>query len=186
MPSLLAYAAPVALLVPAMGVGLDAIAADTSTIPVAADYGETSEPTREVPSEKTVSQPSRRASNPLSAFHDSQVARQVRIEQRVVVRIAPRPATKRQSLLARLPKRELDARYEEREMDGCVAVEKIAGVQTGSGNRLLFFLSDRRTITVNLEKSCHARDFYSGFYVERREDGKLCVDRDKIKSRTGV
>jgi hypothetical protein len=41
-------------------------------------------------------------------------------------------------------------------------------------------------ISVNLEKSCRARDFYSGFYVERRKDGRLCVDRDELQSRTGA
>ena len=41
-------------------------------------------------------------------------------------------------------------------------------------------------IAVNLEKACRARDFYAGFYVERNKDGQLCVDRDKLQSRTGA
>ena len=71
-------------------------------------------------------------------------------------------------------------------MDKCIPVERIAGVQTGSGNRLLLFLRDRRIVTASLEKSCRARDFYSGFYLERNEDGKLCADRDKLQSRSGA
>lgn len=111
---------------------------------------------------------------------------QVRIEQRVVVRITPQSPAPRQSLMAELPQRALPPRFEERKMEKCLPVSGIAGVQTGSGNRLLLFLRDRRVVTANLEKSCRARDFYSGFYVERNEDGMLCVDRDKLQSRSGA
>jgi hypothetical protein len=124
--------------------------------------------------------------NPLSALRNSSIARQVRIEQRVVVRITPRPPAARQNLLAELPQREIAPRFEERGKEKCVALEGIAGVQTGSGNRLVLFLRDQRMISVNLEKACRARDFYSGFYVEKSKDGRLCVERDKLQSRTGA
>ena len=89
-------------------------------------------------------------------------------------------------LLAELPQRVLAPRFEERDKEKCVALQGIAGVQTGSGNRLVLYLRDQRMISVNLEKSCRARDFYSGFYVEKNKDGRLCVDRDKLQSRTGA
>lgn len=114
------------------------------------------------------------------------VQRQVRIQQRVIVRISPRPTTNRQSLVADAPPVSRQPRYEERKMEKCIPIEGIAGVQTGSGNRLLLFLKDSRLVTANLEKSCRARDFYSGFYLERNKDGKLCVDRDKLQSRSGA
>ncbi|MEQ5786389.1 hypothetical protein J3454_00625 [Erythrobacter sp. NFXS35] len=124
--------------------------------------------------------------NPLSTLRASQTARQVRIEQRVVVRIAPRQSAARQNMLAELPQRAIAPRFEEARKEKCVPLDGIAGVQTGSGNRLVLFLRDQRMISVNLEKSCRARDFYSGFYVEKNKDGRLCVDRDKLQSRTGV
>jgi hypothetical protein len=124
--------------------------------------------------------------NPLTALRDSSIARQVRIEQRVVVRITPRPPAARQNLLADLPQREIATRFEERRKEKCLALEGIAGVQTGSGNRLVLYLRDQRMISVSLEKACRARDFYSGFYVEKSKDGRLCVDRDKLQSRTGA
>lgn len=114
------------------------------------------------------------------------VQRQVRIQQRVIVRISPRPTANRQSLVADAQPVPRQPRYEERKMEKCIPVGGIAGVQTGSGNRLLLFLKDRRVVTANLEKSCRARDFYSGFYLERNKDGKLCVDRDKLQSRSGA
>ncbi len=124
--------------------------------------------------------------NPLSAFRASATAHQVRIEQRVVVRVAPQVSAARQNLLAQLPQRDLGPRFEERRKEKCVSLEEIAGVQTGSGSRLVLFLRDQRMVSVSLEKSCRARDFYSGFYVEKNEDGRLCVDRDKLQSRTGA
>jgi hypothetical protein len=124
--------------------------------------------------------------SPLSAFYEAQVAHQVRIEQRVTVRISPYRQPNPNSLLARLPQRGLTTTFREREMSGCIPVSGIAGVQTGNGNRLLLFLRDQRIISLNLERACRARDFYSGFYIERSEDGQLCVDRDLLQSRSGA
>jgi hypothetical protein len=124
--------------------------------------------------------------HPLAALYRQQSAQQVRIEQRVMVRIAPAAPLSRQSFMAELPPRAPAPRFEETRKQKCVPLEEIAGVQTGSGNRLVLFLRDRQMISVNLDKSCRARDFYAGFYVEKNKDGRLCVNRDELQSRTGV
>ncbi|WP_298304408.1 hypothetical protein [uncultured Erythrobacter sp.] len=124
--------------------------------------------------------------NALDAFYRSSTANQVRIEQRVTIRITPYRQSNRNSLLAQLPRRGVSQTFEERPMNSCVPVAGIAGVQTGTGNRLLLFLRDQRIISLNLERGCEARDFYSGFYVERNEDGRLCVKRDLLQSRSGA
>lgn len=111
---------------------------------------------------------------------------QIRIEQRVYVRIAPRSVAARRNMLAQLPVQPRAQRYQEERAEKCVPVSRIAGVETGSGNRLLLFLRDRGIMSVNLEKACRARDFYAGFYVERNEDGQLCVNRDTLQSRNGA
>ncbi|MEE4155385.1 MAG: hypothetical protein V2I27_14600 [Erythrobacter sp.] len=126
------------------------------------------------------------ATTPLSALHQHQTWPQIRIEQRVVVRISPQREGNRQNLLANLPQRALNSRFEERETGRCLPVSGIVGVQTGSGNRLLLFMRDSKIMSLNLEKACRARDFYSGFYVERAEDGKLCIERDRLQSRNGA
>lgn len=71
-------------------------------------------------------------------------------------------------------------------MEDCVEVRGIAGVQTVGSNRLVLYLRDRRMVSASLDKSCLARDFYSGFYIERNRDGMLCVGRDKLQSRSGA
>lgn len=114
------------------------------------------------------------------------VAGQVRIERRVTIRIAPRSSVPRQSLMAEMPATVIPPNYVERKMGKCVPVAGIAGVRTGEGSRLILYMRDRRMVSAMLEKACRARDFYSGFYLERSADGLLCVDRDRLKSRTGV
>lgn len=111
---------------------------------------------------------------------------QVRIEQRVVIRIAPSPPATRQRMLSRLPRRQMEARFEEVEVDRCVPVGSIAGVAPVQENRLLLFMRDRRVLSAALERACDAQAFYSGFYVERSEDGLLCVGRDMLQSRAGT
>ena len=109
---------------------------------------------------------------------------QVRIEQRITIRIAPRgsaPAPNFVDLPSRLP-----PRLAERHGERCLPINGIAGVQVSRDNRLLLFMRDRRVIGLGLEKACRATDFYSGFYVERSADGRICVDRDRLQSRSGA
>ncbi|MEL7197396.1 MAG: hypothetical protein AAGL10_03690 [Pseudomonadota bacterium] len=177
MPSLLTLAAPAVLLVPALGVsGAPVTEADT-----ASDAKQEATDRSDFPTAKQVG-------TPLYEMRQSSIWRQAqtRIEQRVIIRISPQRTSNSNDLLNRFPRRSLNARYVERKTDKCLAVEDVAGVQTGSGNRLLLFLRDKKIITVNLEKACRARDFYSGFYVEKNKDGKLCVKRDRLHSRNGV
>jgi hypothetical protein len=177
MHSLFALAAPIAFLLPLVA---EAVDVPTEGGPV----GEASAP--QCDAAAAAGEGPLPAINPLSAMRQSSVVRQVRIEQRVVVRIAPQPGPARPNMLAEMPQRAAPRQFEERGKEKCVPLADIGGVQTGSGNRLVLFLRDRRMISVNLEKSCRARDFYAGFYVERNKDGQLCVDRDKLQSRTGA
>ena len=67
----------------------------------------------------------------------------------------------------------------------CIITGAIGGV-ADRGDHLLMFMRDRRMMTVRLEKGCSPRDFYQGFYMERSDDGKLCVRRDRLMSRSGA
>ena len=111
-------------------------------------------------------------------------AEQVRIERRMTIRIAPLGPAR--EMLVDLPEAPLASRFRERKVGKCVPIAGIAGVQIGGDDRLMLFMRDQRMIGVSLAKACRARDFYSGFYLEQNGDGRLCVDRDMIHSRSGA
>lgn len=117
----------------------------------------------------------------------SDVANQVSIEQRLIIRIAPQaPAPQRSGIVADLPRRAVPSKLEEKSMGKCVPVAGIAGVQIAQDNKLVLFMRDTRIVSAGLDKGCTARDFYSGFYVARTGDGMMCTGRDKLQSRNGA
>ena len=112
-------------------------------------------------------------------------AQQVRIEQRMTIRITPR-AQAQPNMLVEVPARAASPRVVERPMGKCLDASGIAGVQGLDSNRLLLFMRNRLVVSATLEPACRARDFYSGFYLENSSDGKLCVGRDTLQSRSGA
>ncbi len=177
MKRIIALLALVALLAPLFAVQMPARVA-------AQDLGRLSGPQSTLPMgfNSTQSMPS----TLLDGAHLPPEANQVRIRQRVVIRISPAPARARTRMLAELPRRPMRQSYEEVEHDDCVDVNDIVGVQPTGDNRLLFFTEERQVLAARLQRSCNARAFYAGFYVERSEDGKLCVSRDLLQSRAGA
>ena len=117
------------------------------------------------------------------------VQHQIRIERRVVIRISPyRPSSRatRANLNADAPRQRVQRKLVERKAGKCVPMKSIAAVRTTQDDRLLLYMNDQRLFAANLEKACSAREFYQGFYVEPSKDGNLCVERDRLQSRTGA
>lgn len=112
-------------------------------------------------------------------------AHQVRIEQRMTIRITPRSQMPPNAFVD-LPQRTITSRVVERPIGKCLDASRIAGVQSLEGNRLLLFMENRRMVSATLERTCRARDFYSGFYLANSSDGRLCVERDTLQSRSGA
>ncbi len=124
--------------------------------------------------------------SPLFDAGQPPTANQVRIERRVIIRISPVPGQMRRSLTAEPSRRAPETRQLiERAHGDCIESAGIAAVST-SASRLLIYMRDRALITAQLENGCSPRDFYQGFYMERSGDGKLCVRRDKLLSRSGA
>lgn len=114
-------------------------------------------------------------------------AEQVRIEQRVTIRISPRPAPL--PLAAASTGEDSDVRAPrviERKMGKCVPLNALLGVQSGGGNKLMLFMRGQRLVSATLEKACQGRDYYSGFLVAQHSDGQLCADRDELLARSGA
>ena len=115
----------------------------------------------------------------------AEVANQVRIERRTVVRITPSSNATRARLIAELPRRQLTTQFQMVEHGNCVPINQIAGVQPLDDDRLLLITRDRQLFSASLERACSAQAFYSGFYIESNDDGQLCVSRDRLHSRAG-
>lgn len=113
---------------------------------------------------------------------------QVRIEQRMTIRVSPRAQMpSRPDMLMGMPGRgDERPRYSERKIGKCLPMAGIAGVQPDGQSRLLLFMRDRRIVGAELERGCRAGAFYSGFLLSRTADGQLCIDRDELLSRSGT
>lgn len=115
-------------------------------------------------------------------------AEQVRIEQRVTIRISPRsaPLPMMPSAMFDDPDSAGDTRIIERKMGKCLPIGAIAGVSPASKNKLVLLLRDSRVVSATLDKNCQGRDFYSGFLVARNADGMVCTGRDELLARSGA
>ncbi|WP_295528196.1 hypothetical protein [Novosphingobium sp. Chol11] len=125
---------------------------------------------------------------------DADTWQQVRIEQRVIIRVAPLAISREAMAPMPLPLAEtrmplssaMSVRVRERRAANCMSAAGIAAIQPVTDGRLLFHMRDRRMIAARLEKACSARDFYLGFYMSKTPDGMLCIKRDQIHSRAGT
>ncbi|KLE35792.1 hypothetical protein [Aurantiacibacter luteus] len=122
----------------------------------------------------------------LGRAREPQWGNQVRIERRVVIRIGPAAPAARNSMMAELPRRQMRARYAEVDHGSCIEPGSVVGVQPTPDNRLLFYTDQRQILAARLADGCSARAFYAGFYIERNEDGRLCIARDQLRSRAGA
>ncbi|HEY9092146.1 hypothetical protein [Parasphingorhabdus sp.] len=110
---------------------------------------------------------------------------QVRIERRVIIRV-PRSRSALPSGLNAFEANSPPVTYKEKKIGKCVPMNNILGVQRFDDRYLDLVTKSRQLIRVRLEKKCQGRSFYSGFYMEKSKDGKICEDRDVLHSRTGV
>ena len=180
MNPLFAYVAPIALLLPG------AAAVNQVGLPVEAQAS----------ADNNLAQPQGDAVQPetlregiwqqITTGFLTMTGQQVRIEQVLTIRVSPRPPSAPPIQLADLPQPGAQSRLEERRMGRCVPMAGIVGMQFGGDRRLILFMRDRRMVSATLESACHARDFYSGFYVARNGDGMICQDRDQLQSRAGA
>ena len=110
---------------------------------------------------------------------------QVRIEKRVIIRVPrrrPNPLAPRMDFAPEVPQQS----YREKKIGKCLPMDNILGVQIFADQFLDLVTRDRKRIRAQLEKNCQPRSFYSGFYMEKSADGKMCAGRDILHSRTGA
>ena len=67
----------------------------------------------------------------------------------------------------------------------CVAASRLIGATFLRQNSVDLILRDNSRIRARLQRSCPALDYYRGFYINATADGRICADRDSIRSRAG-
>lgn len=102
---------------------------------------------------------------------------QVVVQQRTIIRV---PVRLRQS-----PPAAATHSWDESKGPDCIPTTQIVGATFLGQNSVDLILRDKRRIRARLESKCPALDYYYGFYLTRSEDGKICADRDLIRSRVG-
>lgn len=110
---------------------------------------------------------------------------QVRIEKRVIIRV-PRRRPTPLAPMADFSRESSRQTYREKKIGKCLPMNNILGVQMFADRYLDLITKDQKRIRAELEDNCQARSFYSGFYVEKTEDGKMCAGRDILHSRSGA
>lgn len=76
-------------------------------------------------------------------------------------------------------------RWEERRGPRCVEANAIVGATLLGQNSVDLIMRDHSRVRARLERSCPALDYYYGFYINATGDGRICEDRDSIRSRMG-
>ena len=84
------------------------------------------------------------------------IANQVRIEQRVILRISPR-APEMQSMVSEMRRRAPNMHWEERKTGGCLPMTSLVGVRIGGEDQLVLYTRDRSMFRARLGDACHGR-----------------------------
>jgi hypothetical protein len=103
---------------------------------------------------------------------------QLRVRQQIILRVPQhmRPVHPAGSALVR---------WREGRGPRCLSAQSVIGATALGRNSVDLVLRDNSRIRVQLESSCPGLDFYRGFYVNGNPDGRICADRDSIRSRMG-
>ena len=109
---------------------------------------------------------------------------QVRVDQRIIVRL---PSTAAVPAMVGAQRQSVSkVKYKEQKIGKCLWVNKLGGSRPGPNRTLDLITREGVLIRAYLGDGCLAREFYAGAYMERSQDGKLCVDRDLLHARTGA
>jgi len=102
----------------------------------------------------------------------------VMMRHQIIIRVptgARRVATAAPSLI----------RWRERRGPRCIPASQIVGATLLSQSSVDLILRDNSRLRARLESRCPALDYYRGFYVNATADGRICADRDSVRSRAG-
>ena len=68
----------------------------------------------------------------------------------------------------------------------CISPADLAGAMVSQPGAVDLVLTGNSRVRAKLDRSCTPLDFYSGFYLKPASDGRICADRDPIRTRSGM
>lgn len=102
---------------------------------------------------------------------------QLSVQQRIVVRV---PSRAEGGVPAAAPM----TQWREAGGPRCLQTSQIAAATIGDRS-IDFILRDNRRVRARLGQRCQGLHYYRGFYLDRPRDGRICAERDVIRSRMG-
>ncbi|MBR0552392.1 hypothetical protein [Stakelama marina] len=102
--------------------------------------------------------------------------------ERIIIRV-PRVSDDRAA--ARGYSRSRSVTWHEEDSDDCVDPGRFVGAGISSERSIDFLTRDGQRLRAKLEDACPALDYYSMVYVRPGKDGKICANRDSVRSRAG-
>jgi hypothetical protein len=92
-----------------------------------------------------------------------------------------------QSLIVRVPRRQAvkPLKWKSKKGPKCVAMSAIAGAAVVADDAIDLAMRGGQRLRAHFSSRCPALDYYSGFYILPTDDGKICADRDVIRTRSG-
>jgi hypothetical protein len=103
---------------------------------------------------------------------------QVIVREQIIIRVPMRMRTDKR------PPRATPIEWEESKGPKCVSHRTVAGATLLGQDSVDLILRDGSRVRAKLD-NCPALDYYPGFYISPHRDGKICADRDMIRSRMG-
>jgi len=95
--------------------------------------------------------------------------------------------TIQQSVIVRVPRHMVvkPLKWKSKKGPQCVSMAAIAGAAVVAADAIDLALKGGQRLRAEFSSRCPALDYYSGFYILPTEDGKICADRDMIRTRSG-
>ena len=110
------------------------------------------------------------------AAEESLEVAQVVIRQQIIIRVPQQGH--------RVPASATPVHWREGNGPRCLGWRDIAAAMP-SQNNVDFVMRDNSRVRARLGQRCAGLDYYRGFYVEATEDGRICAQRDVLRSRMG-
>ena len=102
---------------------------------------------------------------------------QLTVQERIIIRVPSRP---RAGAAAASPV----TQWRETGAPRCLQAGQIAAANIGDRS-IDFIMRDNSRVRARLGRRCEGLNYYRGFYLDQPRDGRICAERDVIRSRMG-